>query len=184
MDKRACWLAIGVAASLDFLANYLAQFFVHIGPVMDDGGTLTFAFSFVVYDYIRRTYGRRATIAAIVLGGLVSLLFALIPGNGGVGRITIASLLTLCVSGPTDYLMQTATIAWPVWRYVTACNAVSLAVDTVLFCYLAFDLPPAVRLPLMAGEYTNKMLVTICAIPLVYLARRWASRTAAMQRAA
>jgi len=177
-QRQTMVVAIALAAVLDFTANYLAQFFVHIGPLMDDAGTLTFAFSFVVYDYIRRQYGRRATVAAILLGATASLVFALIPGNGGVGQITFASLGALACSGTTDFVMQTLTLRWPIWRYVLVCNAVSLAVDTFVFSHFAYA-PPLVGtalVQLMAGQYLNKMLVSVAAIPLVYGARAWAAR--------
>jgi uncharacterized PurR-regulated membrane protein YhhQ (DUF165 family) len=176
--------AVALAGALDFTANYLAaHYIIVLGPLMAPSGSLTFAFAFVVYDYLRRWHGLRPTVAAIVLGFAASVAYGAFFG-GGIGRIAVAGLVALACSSTTDLLTQTVTLRWPIWRYVSTSNAVSLLVDTVVFTTIAFAaLPPEMRLRIMAGQYLAKIAMTVASVPLVYGARAWAARAAAPERA-
>lgn len=176
-QRRVLIGAIGLAAGLDFAANWLAaHWLVTLGPFLIPGGTFLFALGFTTYDYIRRQHGFRPTLCAIVLGFAASMLYAGAFG-GGVGRIAVAGLIALACSSTCDLLMQTVTLRWPIWRYVTASNGVSLLIDTVVFTEIAFAaLPPGMRLHILAGQYLAKLVMTVVSVPLVYLARSAPSR--------
>ena len=96
----------------------------------------------------------------------------------------MAGLVALACSSTTDLLTQTVTLRWPIWKYVSTSNAVSLLVDTVVFTTIAFAaLPADVRLHIMAGQYLAKIAMTFASVPLVYGARAWAARATAPERA-
>lgn len=173
MDKRIAVVAIIAAGLLDFLANYLAaHYLIAVWTFLIPGGTFVFAFSFVIYDFLRRWYGFGAAVAAGTLGLVASLLWSVSFG-GGVGRIAIAGIIALACSSSTDFLVQTVTIRRPVWQYVLTCNAISLLIDSIVFAEIAFAvLPPSVRFHIVEGQYLAKIAVTVVAIPLVYWARQ------------
>jgi uncharacterized integral membrane protein (TIGR00697 family) len=120
--------------------------------------------------------------AAIGLGFAASIAYEPLFG-GGIGRIAVAGLVALACSSATDLLTQTVTLRWPIWRYVSTSNAVSLLVDTVVFTTIAFAaLPADVRLHIMAGQYLAKIVMTFASVPLVYGARAWAARATTPER--
>jgi len=168
------WLygAVAVAALLDFAANWLAAHaLLPIGPFLIPGGTFVFALGFTTYDFIRRQYGFIPTLWAIGLGFAASVLYTAAWG-GGTGRVAVAGLVALACSSTVDLLIQTATLRRPIWQYVSAANAISLLIDTVVFTTIAFAaLPPDVRLHIMEGQYLAKLAMTAVSIPLVYWAR-------------
>lgn len=171
--------AIMLAGVLDVSANWLAaHYMIPLGfGLLAPSGTFAFAFAFCVYDYLRRWHGLGPTLAAITLGFTGSVVYSALFG-GGVGRIALAGLIALAASSMVDLVAQTATLRWPVWRYVLTSNAVSLAVDTVVFTIVAFAaLPADVRLHIMAGQYVAKIGMTLIAIPFVYWSRAWFSRS-------
>lgn len=165
-------LAVALAALLDFSANWLAAHaLLRIGPFLIPGGTFVFALSFTTYDYIRRQHGLAPAVVAIALGFVASVLYTLLWG-GGVGRIAVAGLVALACSSSLDLAAQTLTLRRPLWQYVSASNAASLLVDTVVFVTIAFAaLPLPVRLQIMEGQYLAKLAMTLVSIPLVYYAR-------------
>lgn len=165
---------IAVAGSLTFLSNYLAQTLVPVGPFLIALGTFTFAISFTLFDYIRRSYGLAATLTAIFASVVASLVYSLSFG-GGMGQIAIASLIALACSGTVDTTLQTYWLNAPLWKLVLFTNVFSLAVDTLVFCPIAFwqVLPAGDMVMLMTGEYLAKMVMSIVAIPMIYGVRRY-----------
>ncbi len=166
------WIAVVLAGVLDFVANWLAaHMLAPIGPFLVPGGTFVFALGFTTYDFIRRQYGLRPTIYAVLLGFVASILYATLFG-GGVGRIAVAGLIALVCSSAMDLVTQTVTIRRPIWQYVIASNAVSLLIDSVVFATIAFAaLPLDVRIHIIEGQYLVKIAMTVVSIPLVYWAR-------------
>lgn len=170
-------VAIALAGGLDAAANWLAaHYLVPLGPwFLVPGGTFVFPLAFTIYDFLRRFHGVRPTLAAIALGFVVSVAYGAVWG-GGIGRIALAGLVALAFSSSTDLVMQTWTLRWPIWRYVATSNTVSLLVDTVVFTAIAFAaLPPGVRVQIVAGQYLVKLAMMLVSIPLVCMARGWAT---------
>lgn len=165
-------MAVALAGALDFTANWLAaHLLVPVGPFLVPGGTFAFALGFTTYDFIRRQYGLKPTVYAVVLGFTASVLYSTLFG-GGVGRIAVAGLIALAASSTIDLLTQTVTIRRPIWQYIIASNAVSLLIDSVVFATIAFAaLPADIRLHIIEGQYLVKVAMTIVSIPLVYWAR-------------
>lgn len=166
--RIALILAIVAAALLAFTANYYASTFVDVGILTFAVGTLTFALSYTLADYIRRYHGRSATIVAVAAGALGTLAWT-VAFDGGLGRIVLASLTSLAIASAVDIRMQTLLLSGPIWRLVLFSNAVSLAVDTVVFTLLAFLGVDGVRiLNLIAGDYVVKIVMSLISIPLIY----------------
>jgi len=178
-QRHIIFAAVALAALLDFSANWLAAHaLLTIGPFLIPAGTFLFALAFTTYDFLRRQAGLRPTLAAIVLGFAVSVLYSVVWG-GGTGRVALAGIVALACSSTTDLLTQSVTLRWRIWQYVGASNAVSLLVDTVVFTTIAFAaFPLEVRLHIVEGQYLAKIAMTIVSIPLVYAARAWAERQA------
>jgi uncharacterized PurR-regulated membrane protein YhhQ (DUF165 family) len=160
--------AIAATAVLDFTANLLATTFFRVGPFTAAVGTLTFALSYTLYDYIRRYHGRNATLAAVAAGALGTLAYSFAFG-GGLGRIVLASLAALAAASLVDIRVQTLLLRAPLWRMVTVSNGVSLAVDTVVFTLVAFLGVEGIGIAsLIAGDYLTKAVMTLVSIPLIY----------------
>ena len=173
--RTQLWMAVALAGALDFVANWLAaHLLVPVGPFVVPGGTFVFALGFTTYDFIRRQYGLRPTVYAVLLGFAASVLYATLIG-GGVGRIAVAGLIALACSSAMDLATQTVTIRRPIWQYIVASNAVSLLIDSVVFATIAFAaLPLGVRVQIIEGQYLVKVAMTVVSIPPVYWARTWA----------
>lgn len=172
-DRRVPLTAFVVlAAALDFTANWLAaHYLIPVGPWIIPAGTFMFALAFTVYDVIRRQGGFKPTVAAVFLGFLASILYTFVFG-GNTGRIAIAGLIALVCSSSADLAMQTVTLRRPIWQYVSLSNAVSLAIDTLVFTLIAFAmLPFDVQLQIIEGQYLAKIAMTVFSIPLVYWVR-------------
>jgi uncharacterized PurR-regulated membrane protein YhhQ (DUF165 family) len=164
-------VVILAAGALDFLANWLAAHaLIPVGPLLVPAGTLSFAAAFVLYDLLRRRGGVLPTGAAMVLGLGASLAYATIFG-GGVGRIALAGLVALACSSSADLATQTVTLRWPLLRYVAVSNAVSLALDSLVFAALAFPGNPHLG-AIIAGQYVGKLAMTALALPVLAASRR------------
>ncbi len=170
LESRRIALVIGIvaAASLSFVANYYAATFVEVGALTFAVGTLTFALGYTLADYIRRYHGRVATIIAVAAGAAGTLAYTLVF-DGGLGRIVLASLCSLVVASSVDIRIQTVLLGGPIWRLVLVSNAVSLAVDTVVFTLLAFYGVEGVGIAsLIGGDYLVKMIMSLVSVPMIY----------------
>ena len=170
LTSRRIALVVGIAAAalLAFVANYYAATFVDVGSLTFAVGTLTFALGYTLEDYIRRYHGRVATIIAVAAGALGTLIYTL-TFDSGLGRIVLASLASLVVASSVDIRLQTFLLGGPIWRLVLVSNAVSLAIDTVVFTLLAFYGVDGIAIPnLIAGDYLVKMIMSLVSVPLIY----------------
>ena len=89
---------------------------------------------------------------------------------GATPRIVGASLIAYLVASLVDaeiFAWWRARVGGYRWARVLVSNAVSTAVDSVVFVTLAFAgvLP---ILPLVVGQYVVKMVVTVLSLPLIY----------------
>ena len=88
-------------------------------------------------------------------------------------RIVGASLVAYLVASLVDaemFAWWRARVGGYRWGRVLVSNAVSTAVDSLVFVTLAFAgiLP---ILPLVLGQYVVKMAVTVVSLPLIYVIR-------------
>lgn len=186
-------LPIVLYVACELIANVTAAKPVEIAGIIAPGGVFIYALTFTLLDLINETLGRSgarrvvaAAFAASLLLALYSQLIIALPspaffdGSGAflrvfgtTPRIVAASLAAYLVSA----LLDVEVFAWwkqrlgsHAWARVLASNAVSTAVDSVVFVGVAFAgvMPLA---PLIGGQYLLKMAVTLLTIPLIYTVR-------------
>jgi hypothetical protein len=186
-------LAIGLYVACELVANVTASKPVDLGLLVVPAGVFVYALTFTLLDLINERLGRAGArrviataFAANCLLAVYAQLAVLAPAPayfdgqaafarvlGATPRIVAASLVAYLVASLTDaevFAWWRARWQGPRWMRVLASNAVSTAVDSVVFVTLAFAgvLPVG---PLVAGQYVVKMAVTVASLPLIYLLR-------------
>lgn len=173
-----------------------------------DLGTFLYPVTFTLRDLVHKALGKKTARALVIAAGVINLAMAgylaittLIPGDaswgmdvqwnmilGPVWRIVIASILAEIVSELADteiYHRIAGTEGSPFhkkhqWLGVLGSNAVSIPVDNLIFCVLAFgiDLPGSPGLGFEATaqiflfNFLVKFGITIFSLPGIYLVRR------------
>jgi hypothetical protein len=157
-----------------------------------------YALTFTLLDLINERLGKRgarqvigtALAANLLLAAYAQLTVwwpapAFFDGQGAVARvlgatprIVGASLVAYLVASLVDaelFAWWRARVGGYRWLRVLVSNAVSTGVDSLVFVTIAFAgvLPV---LPLVAGQYVVKMLVTVLSLPLIYGVRAAAPR--------
>jgi uncharacterized integral membrane protein (TIGR00697 family) len=183
-------LLIALYIACELIANISAAKPVEIVGIVAPGGVFIYALTFTLIDLVNEQMGKRgarhvvyAAFAANLLFALYSMLIVALPSPtyyanaaafaavlGTTPRIVAASLISYIISSLIDVEVFAAwkkRIGKHKWARVIASNTVSTAVDSVLFVTLAFagTLP---LLPLIAGQYLIKMVVTVVSVPLIY----------------
>jgi queuosine precursor transporter len=184
-------LALYVACEL--IANITAGRPVELWGVQAPGGVFIYALTFTLIDLINERLGkaraRQVVLGAFAANGLLALYSPFVLSLptpsffgqrdafaavlGATPRIITASLAAYLVSSWIDveiFAVWKARIGGRKWIRVLTSNAVSTAVDSILFVAIAFagTLP---LLPLITGQYVIKMAVTFVSLPLIYAAR-------------
>lgn len=162
-----------------------------------DAGTFIYPITFTIRDLVHKRLGKQAARTVIFLAAGINLFMALyfqliarLPQDpnwgqgpafaailGPVWRIVIASILAEIVSE----LLDTEVYHWWVtkvstrqqWMRVLASNGVSIPVDSLIFCWVAFGgvLPHAVVWSIFAANVIVKGLVTLISLPGIYLVK-------------
>lgn len=186
-------LLIALYVACELVANISAGRAVEVWHLQAPGGVFIYALTFTLIDLINERLGKvRArhvvlgAFAANLLLALYSTLILALPAPayftrqdafaavlGATPRIITASLLAYLVSTWIDveiFAVWKARVGGSPWVRVLASNAVSTAVDSILFVTIAFAgiLP---LLPLITGQYLIKMAVTVVSLPLITAAR-------------
>lgn len=168
---------IGIGAFLCFLGSIpLANWMIHhVGTVcvpngpclvpvapglMAPSGVLTVGAALVLRDVVQRCLGLRAGLIAIAIGTALSALIA--PGP-----LVIASGTAFLLSELADCAVYTPLQRRRLMLAVVASSVVGLAVDSVIFLWLAFG-----DLTYLPGQIVGKLWAVAFAIPLVRLLRR------------
>jgi uncharacterized PurR-regulated membrane protein YhhQ (DUF165 family) len=162
MTKR-----IGLVAALGyvltiFAANWLIQ---HVGPVsvgfglMAPAGVYAAGLAFTLRDVVQVTLGRSATVLAILIGAGLSYLVS--------PAFAVASATAFLFSELADFAVYTPLERRSWLGAVTLSNTVGLAVDSVLFLWLAFG-----SLAFLPGQIVGKAWMTGLAILLLAGGRR------------
>ncbi len=186
-------LAIALYVACELIANVTAAKPVLLGPVVVPAGVFVYAVTFTLLDLVNERLGRAGARRVILAAFCANLLLAVYaqltvwaPAPaffdaqpafarvlGSTPRIVAASLLAYLASSLVDaeiFAWWRVRLGGFRWLRVLASNAVSTALDSVLFVTLAFlgVLPIA---PLVVGQYLVKMAVTVVSLPLIYLIR-------------
>lgn len=162
-----------------------------------DAGTFLYPVTFTLRDLVHKRLGRRAARLAILLAAGANLFMAgyfafvaWLPSDpswglgrefarvlGPVWRIVLASIAAEVFSEIADtelyHLWVTRVTRRFQWLRVLVSNAVSVPLDSLLFCWGAFGgvLPAATVWSIFAANLILKALVSAASLPAIYLVR-------------
>jgi queuosine precursor transporter len=119
--------------------------------------------AFTLRDLTQDALGRVAVLVGIAAGALLSWQVSS-------GKIAVASGVAFAVSELADFAVYTPLRERDWLGAVLASNAVGLVVDSVLFLWIAVG-----SFDLLRGQIVGKALMTLVALPVLYVVRRpWA----------
>jgi len=191
----SCYIAAQILSDIGSLKIAL------IGNLSMDAGTLIYPITFTLRDLIHKRLGKRAARLTVLLAGGINLFMAfflwfssLLPEDpswglgpqfaavlGPVWRIVAASIVAEVVSELLDtemyHLWTTRVTTRRQWSRVLVSNAVSVPVDSLVFCWgaFAFSLPNRVVWSIVLSNVVVKMIVTIISVPAIYLVKERAA---------
>lgn len=163
-----------------------------------DAGTFIYPITFTLRDLVHKRLGRRAAREAVLLAGAVNVFMAVYlqlvaqtapdpswPLNeafaavlGPVWRIVIASIVAEVIGELLDgeiYHRWTKRFPdAPQWTRVLVSNAVSVPLDSLVFCWgaFAFALPAATVWAIVGSNILMKAAVTLLSLPGIYLVKQ------------
>lgn len=160
------FLALAAYVACIVLANMLTDAFgmVPVGfGLAATAGTYAAGLALLARDFVQDTAGRRAVVAAIVVGALLSAWLS-------TPQLAVASGVAFLVAELADMGVYTPLRERGWARAVIASNTVGTAIDTVLFLWLA-------GFPLtwgsMGGQMAGKLLwATLLPVLIVTVVRR------------
>ena len=185
-------LAVGLYIACELIANVTSVKPLELGRfgVIVPAGVFIYALTFTLLDLIHERLGKQGARQVIGTAFMANLLLAayaqltvswpapaFFDGQAAVARvlgaaprIVGASLVAYLVASLVDaeiFAWWRTRVGGYRWGRVLVSNAVSTAVDSVVFVTLAFAgvLPV---LPLVVGQYVVKMVVTVLSLPLIY----------------
>lgn len=184
-----------VAAQM--LADIMSLKIVLFAGFSMDAGTLVYPITFTLRDVVHKIAGRRGARTLIVAAGVVNLIMAglfwltsRLPYDPAAGprsdwdavlspvwRIVIASIVAEVFAELTDteiyHLWVTRLTRRFQWTRVLTSNAVSVPLDSLIFCWGAFGgtLPPTVVWSIFWANVLLKGVVTLVSLPLIYVVR-------------
>jgi len=186
-------LIVGLYIACELIANVTAGKPVTLpGNITVPAAVFIYALTFTLIDLVNDRLGKQgarnvvyaAFLANLLLAGYTQFAIWLPPAPfygdegqaafarvlGSTWRIVVASLIAYLVST----LIDVQVFAWwrervgrYRWARVLISNTVSTLVDSAVFITIAF-LGVMPVLPLIAGQYLLKMIVTVVSIPLIY----------------
>lgn len=197
-------LVVSAYIAAQMMADIASLKIALIGPtgaaLPIDGGTFIYPFTFTLRDMVHKLMGKAAARTVILTAAAINLIMAALfafvawlpadPGwglqaefaaiLGPVWRIVIASILAEVISELLDtemyHLWVTRITTRHQWARVLVSNAVSVPIDSLIFCWFAFaDLPFAPGLPaaviwgIVLSNILVKGVVTLVSLPGIYL---------------
>jgi len=200
METRAIRaLAIVTAAYIacQMMSDIASLRIIVVAGLSMDAGTLVYPFTFTLRDLLHKAGGVAVARTVILLAALINVAMALLfqvvaalPADLTVGpqtafatvlapvwRIVFASIAAEVLSELVDTEMYRLWVtrlgSRHQWARVVGSNAVSVPLDSVLFCVLAFwgTMPVSVVAAIIISNIIIKGLVTIVSIPGIYLVR-------------
>jgi uncharacterized integral membrane protein (TIGR00697 family) len=162
-----------------------------------DAGTFIYPLTFTIRDLIHKRLGKQVARTVIILAAGINLFMALffqftawLPQDpawglsgefaavlGPVWRIVIASIVAEVISELIDteiyHLWQNRVTEKYQWMRVLSSNAVSIPIDSLIFCWGAFGLllPNEVVWSIFFANVIVKGAVTIVSLPAIYLVK-------------
>lgn len=151
-----------------FAANLAITLFgvVPVGlGLMAPAGVYFAGLAFSLRDALQETLGRRWTVAAILLGALISA--------GLSAQLALASGLAFLFSELADFAVYTPLRQRGWLVAVVASNLVGVVVDSALFLWLAFG-----SLDFLSGQIIGKLWMTAVTVALIFVWRQARAHTA------
>jgi hypothetical protein len=187
-------LLIVLYVACEIIANIAANKPVSVAGLVAPGGVFIYALTFTLIDLIHERLGKQgarqvvyAAFAANILLALYMQLIIFLPAPsfytegehfagvlGSTPRIVVASLIAYLVSSLIDvelFALWRKKMGGPAWMRVLVSNALSTAVDSVVFVVIAFAGVFSL-IPLIEGQYIIKMATTVVSLPLIYITRK------------
>jgi uncharacterized PurR-regulated membrane protein YhhQ (DUF165 family) len=127
---------------------------------MAPSGVLMVGLALVLRDLIQRRLGVKIAIAGILMGALLSALFA--PRE-----LVAASAAAFLLSETADLLVYTPLQKKGLVLAVMASSAVGLVIDSLVFLYLAFG-----SLAFLEGQVIGKAWMVLASLPVIAWLRR------------
>jgi len=190
-------LVVAAYIAAQMLSDVLSLKIALVAGFSIDAGTFIYPFTFTLRDLVHKLLGRAAARAVIVAAGVINLamagLFAFaawLPPDptwslqrefaavlAPVWRIVVASIVAEIASEFADTEMYHAWVTRVTRRYqwarVLVSNAVSVPLDSLIFCWGAFggQLPVATVWSIFWANVLVKGAVTLVSMPGIYLVR-------------
>lgn len=188
-------IAAYIAAQM--MADVTSLKIVILAGMSMDAGTLVYPLTFTLRDMVHKTIGANGARLLIVTAAGINLLMAglfwlvaLLPGDPSVGpqlefgrvlgpawRIVMASIVAELLSELVDteayrFWVERITTRYQ-WARVLVSNAISVPLDSLIFCWLAFGgaLPAAVVWTIVRSNIIVKGATTLISLPGIYLVR-------------
>lgn len=194
-------LVIAAYIAAQMLADIGSLKIALLGSLSIDGGTFIYPLTFTLRDMVHKLLGRTAARTIIIAAGVINLIMAgyfaflatLTPDPtwplqdafasvlAPAWRIVIASIIAEVVSELLDtevyHLWVTRITRRYQWARVLSSNALSVPVDSLIFCWLAFGgaLPAATVWSIIWANILVKGVTTLISLPGIYLVREGAA---------
>ena len=190
-------VVISVYIAAQLLSDIASLKITWIAGFSMDAGTFIYPLTFTIRDLVHKRLGRLAARKIIVLAAGLNLFMALffhfvawLPQDpawglgqqfsailGPVWRIVIASIVAEVFSELIDteiyHLWQSRITKKYQWMRVLSSNAVSIPIDSLIFCWGAFGflLPHDTVWSIFFANLIVKAAVTLISLPSIYLVK-------------
>lgn len=187
-------LLVAAYIAAQMLADITSLKIALIAGMSIDAGTVIYPITFTLRDLVHKTMGVRAARFLIVTAAAINVFMAglfwfaaQLPPDMAVGpqdefatvlapvwRIVVASIIAEVVAELVDtevYQLWVDRVGYQKqWGRVLTSNAVSVPLDSALFCSLAFlgTLPGAVVWSIFLTNVLVKVVTTLVSIPAIY----------------
>ncbi len=188
-------ISIYIAAQL--LSDIGSLKIARIAGFSIDAGTFIYPLTFTIRDLVHKRLGKKVARTVIVLAAGINLFMvaffqfaAWLPQDpewgrgdefavilGPVWRIVIASITAEVIAELIDtevyhFWVSRITRRYQ-WARVLVSNTVSIPIDSLIFCWLAFGftLPHAVVWSIFLANIIVKGMVTVISLPAIYLVK-------------
>ena len=193
--SAAVIISIYIAAQL--LSDIGSLKIARIAGFSIDAGTFIYPLTFTIRDLVHKRLGKKVARTVIVLAAGINLFMvaffqfaAWLPQDpewgrgdefavilGPVWRIVIASIAAEVIAELIDtevyhFWVSRITRRYQ-WARVLVSNTVSIPIDSLIFCWLAFGftLPHAVVWSIFLANIIVKGIVTVISLPAIYLVK-------------
>ena len=188
-------IAVYIAAQL--LSDVGSLKISRIAGFSIDAGTFIYPLTFTIRDLVHKQLGKKVARTVIFLAAGINIFMAAffqfaawLPQDpawglgrefasilGPVWRIVIASIIAEVIAELIDtevyHFWVSRITRRHQWARVLVSNAVSIPIDSLIFCWLAFgfSLPHSVVWSIFMANIIVKGLVTVISVPAIYLVK-------------